>query len=168
MRLIRIALILSIVAAAAGLSVALALGALWFPAALIVLLGGIWISAQGVRAGWIGWAIMALFTAAAAIAAWLDLQQGLVMVGLTGTVSAWDLEHFKRKLEDADVVEGLTGLSRRHLIGVLLADAVGLAAGWAALRLQLQLSFGVAILLGLMALVGLSRVIILLQRREAA
>ena len=164
--MIRLASTASVLVATVGLAVAFLIGGLWVPAALVVLGGGLWVGAQRVCVPWINWAMMGSFTAAAAGGALLGLGPHFLLVGLTGAVSAWDLEHFRRQLGDVNVVERRAVLSRRHLARVLLADVISLIAASAALRLRIELSFAVAVLLGLMALIGLSRVMTLLRREE--
>lgn len=153
---IAVALIASIVLAASALILAYALGALWLPAAAILLLGAAWIVGQ--QLSWRGgaWPMMGLFVVVAAAGAWLELNPILLVVGLIAALSAWDLDGFARQLRRVDAVEQEQGLQRRHLRRLLLVDGLGLLLAVLALNLEIDLSFGVALILGLIALLGLS------------
>ena len=166
--MIGVALIVSIVAATAGISAAFMVGSLWIPAAAIVLLGIVWAGARRARGDWIAWTMMGLFTVVAAAGAWLELRPVFLVIGLTAAVSAWDLDHFRRQLDGADLVERRTVLSQRHLRRLALVDAISIIAAAAALNVRVELSFAVAVLLGLVALIALSRTVSFIRRDEGA
>jgi len=167
--MVGIGLIMSIAISTAAISVPFLTASLWVPAAAVILLGVVWIGAHNSGRGpWITWAMMGLFTVAAAVGAWLELRPFLLVVGLTAAVSAWDLDHHGRNMENADLVERRTLVDKRHARRLAVVDAISLIAALAALRVRIRLSFSVAILLGLVALIGLSRVMTFLRSEEDA
>jgi len=166
--MIRIAFITSVVVATAGISTAFAMGSLWIPAAAVVVLGPLWVLGHKLQLPWLAWAMMGLYTVGGAVGAWLELRPVFILVGFTAAVSAWDLDHLLGQLGGVDRVEQRATLSRRHLRRVILVDVVSLIAALAAINLRIEFSFAVAVLLGLVALIGLSRVVSLIARGEGA
>ncbi len=160
------ALITSIVLAASALILAYALGALWLPAAAILIFGLAWIVGQRLGWRWVAWLMVGSSVVAAAVGAWLDLSPVLLVVGLIAALSAWDLDGFARQLKRVDAVEQKQVLQRRHLRRLLLADGLGLLLAVLAVTVQVDLSFGLALILGLIALLGLSRAIGFLRRES--
>ena len=154
--MIAIALGSSVVLATCGLMAAYAIGALWVPAGTILVLGILWIA--GCKRDWplLGSLMLGLSTLAAAVGAWLGLRPVFLVVGLAAALSAWDLDHYWRELRNADVVERRRTLSWHHLRRVLIVDGISLLCAAVALRVRIELSFAAALLLGLIALVGLS------------
>lgn len=158
------ALTVSILAAASAMAAAYALGGRWLPALAVLLLGALWIAVE--RTGW-SWAaslMLGLFSFAATAGAWQGLNPVLLVVGMVGALSAWDLDHFTRQLRSVDDVEEERSLSRRHLRRLLVVDALGLASAGVALTVRVRLSFGVALVLGLVAILGLSQAIGFVRR----
>lgn len=154
--MIATALIVSIVLGSAALMVAYALGALWLPVFGILILGVLWVVGQRLRWTWMASVMVVLCGVAAAVGAWLELNAILLVVGLIGALSAWDLDHFTQRLRAVDSVGQERALKRRHLQRLLAADGLGLVAVVLAVNVQIKLSFGLAIALGLIALLGLS------------
>jgi hypothetical protein len=158
------ALITSIVLAASALMLAYAFGALWLPAAAILISGLLWIVGQRLGWRWVALPMVGLFVVVAAVGAWLDLSPVLLLVGLIAALSAWHLDGFARQLQRVDAVERERALQRRHLRRLLLVDGLGLLLAVPALTLQINLNFGLALVLGLIAFLGLSRAVGFLWR----
>jgi len=111
---------------------------------------------------------MGVCTVAAAVGAWLDLRPLYLVISLIAALSAWDLDHFWRELRHSDHTERKRALTWRHLRRLWIVDGIGLLCSAVALQVRIELSFGVAIVLGLLALVGLSRTIGLLGRETGS
>lgn len=158
------ALIVSIVLAVSALAGAYAEAGLWIPAALIVSLAVSVIFTQRSGKAWTASLTTVLLASAAAVGAWLELQGWLLLMGLIAALSAWDLDAFARQLRSVDAVEQEQALKRRHLERLLIVDALALLLGVSALTVQIRLSFGLALVLALIALVGLSRALGFLGR----
>lgn len=162
------ALIVSVVLAVSTLAGAYAGAGLWMPAALIVILGVPVIVAQRMGKGWVVSLTAVLLASAAAVGAWMELYRWLLLIGLIAALSAWDLDAFARRLSSVDAVEQEQALKRRHLQRLLVVDALGLLLGVSALTVQIRLSFGLALVLALIALVGLSRALGFLGRGSSS
>ena len=91
---------------------------------------------------------------------------GWMLFGLVATLVAWDLDHFRQRLQQAGQIEGEVELRRAHLQRLLAVVVLGGLAGVVALTFQVRLNLGWIILLGVVAIVGLSRVIGRLRRES--
>ncbi len=165
--MISVALTVSIILAASALIVAYGLGALWLPAAGVLALAALWILGRRQNWAWISWLMLTLFAIAAAAGTWLDLKPLPLVAGLIAALSAWGLDDFARQLRHVDAVEREQALKRRHLRRLLIVDGLGLLFAILALKVQIKLRFGLALVLGLVALVGLSRAIGFLRRESS-
>jgi hypothetical protein len=147
-----------------ALALGYGLGGLWAGGALVAALGLFWL--LGHRAGW-GWmasAMLILFVGAAAVGTWLGVGAGWTSLGVVAALSAWDLDHFARRLRDPGRIVGARELERRHLWRLLIVDGAGLLLAAVALGIKLKYGLGVALLLGLLAVLSLSRAIGFLSR----
>jgi hypothetical protein len=154
--MITTALTISIVLAASALTVAYGLGGLWIPAAVVLVVGALWVLGERAGWSWISWPMVVLFAGAAAVGALLSLNHILLLIGLIAALSAWDLDHLARQLDRVDAVEHESAMKRRHLLRLLAVDGLGLLFAVVALLVEIRLSFGLALVLGLVALLGLS------------
>jgi hypothetical protein len=158
--------LVSIGLATFALALGYGLGGLWAGAALIAALGLIWLLGQRAGWGWVASAMLVLFVGAAAVGTWLGVGAGWTLLGVVAALSAWDLDHFARRLKGAGRVVGARELGRRHLRQLLIVDGVGLLLGAVALGIKLKYGLGVALLLGLLAVLCLSRAIGFLSRES--
>ncbi len=157
-----IALAISILVSASAVAAAYAVEGLLIPAAVILAVGLPWLLRGRSSSVWIAWLTAGVLAMASACGAALGANAWLLVIGLVGALSAWDLDAFARQLWSVDEV--VQELERRHLARLLIVAALSLVLTGLALTVQLQLSFGVALALGLVALVGLSRAIGMLGR----
>jgi hypothetical protein len=79
---------------------------------------------------------------------------------------AWDLERFAQRTRAADRIVALEALTRSHLRRLLVVSVLGLGLGAIALGAELPIGFGPVLLLGALAILGLSRAIRWLQRAD--
>jgi hypothetical protein len=152
--------------ALAGLTLALGYlgGGLWIGAAASLALCGLWLLGL-----WRGWhrldpAGLAGLIGLAGIGVWFTRPPGLMLLGVVAALAGWDLARFAQRLRAVGQIEGVEALGRAHLRRLALAGAAGLLLGVLALVIRVSLSFGAALLLAALALLGLSRVIGYLNR----
>ena len=136
-----------------------ALSGLWSGMLLILALGLLWLIGQGRGWGGVASATFVVFVGAAVIGLWLGLAAIWMLLGVVAVLTAWDLDRFAGRLRDVGQVEGVQALERHHLQRLVVVDGLGLLLAAVALRIEINLSFGVTFLLGLLAVLGLSRVI---------
>ncbi|MBC8074608.1 MAG: hypothetical protein H7Y32_00910, partial [Chloroflexales bacterium] len=138
----------------------------WIVVTVLLTLGVVW--GLGERRGW-DWAGglgLAGVTAAAAWGAWNGLATSWLLCGEVLALAVWDLDRFERLLARADRVTNAAALWRGHVLRIAPVLAAALLLGLIALNLQVTLSFAWMILLGVLALLGLSRAIGLLRRES--
>ena len=129
-----------------GVGVAVAFGLLW--------LAGDWRSwdwaADVCLAGWVG---------LAALGTWQELPAGWMLIGVVAALATWDLGHFAVRLRAAGAILPPADLTRAHLRQLAIVIAAGLLLGGIALGIQVELTFGWALLAAALAIIGLSRLI---------
>jgi hypothetical protein len=96
----------------------------------------------------------------------LGVGAGWMLLAVVAALSAWDLDAFVRRLKDAARVVDRDALERQHLLRLLMVDGLGLGLAAVALGVRVRLGFGLVILLGILAILGLSRVISLLRHES--
>jgi hypothetical protein len=150
----------------AALVLGYGLGGWWAWAPVILVPGVLWLVGQ--RQGW-GWTAQVGFVClvlAAAIGLWLDLATGWMLSGAVFALCAWDLDHFSRRVKKTERIEEARSLEQRHLQRLLIVVGLGLSLAILALEIKLRLTFLMALLLGLLAILGLSRTVAFLRRES--
>lgn len=134
-------------------------------AVIFVLLGGGWWMGERWRAvppsvrRWLRAAGLVSFVGGAVNGLWLEVGAGWMLLGVLGALAAWDVMHVAARLRAVDQVIHREALERAHLRQLLLAEGFGGLFGAAGLLMRLDLRFGIALLLGLLGFVGISRLI---------
>ena len=148
------------------LAVGYAVGGEWTFSLILLAVGVLWWLGQG--RDWNGLASVVLmgFVVAAAIGLWRGLPAGWMLVGVVAALSAWDLDHFARRLSSVERVEMRPALEQRHLRRLAMVDSLGLLLAGVALVVRYKFSFGVALVLGLVAVLGLSQMMGYLRRES--
>ncbi|MEW5872780.1 MAG: hypothetical protein AB1894_26205 [Chloroflexota bacterium] len=135
---------------------ALALGysseRLWIWALLLVLLAVFVRLALPGTPGDKGTALFVLLVAAAAVGVLNGVSSLVMLVAVLFALSYWDLEAFDRRLGRIELDEATQLLQQAHLKRLLVVLGVSLILGLTGIAVQIRLSVGWGILLGLMAL----------------
>ena len=152
--------------AAIVLAIGYAVGGVWKISLILLAMGVLWWIGQ--KRHWNLFAPVALlgFVVAAAVGLWMGLPAGWMLVGVVAALSAWDLDHFARRLRSVERVEMRPALERLHLRRLVSVDGLGLLLAGMALGVQYKFSFDVALVLGLVAVVGLSQMVSYLRRES--
>ncbi|HEY46721.1 MAG: hypothetical protein AMJ88_08215 [Anaerolineae bacterium SM23_ 63] len=115
---------------------------------------------------WVTSLELLLFVGLAAIGLWQGLPFGLMLLGMIAALIAWDIESFHQRMEVAERVDYREALERKYLQRLLIIEGSGALLAVAAVSLTVTFSFGSALLLGLLAVIGLSRTIGFLRRES--
>jgi hypothetical protein len=152
--------------AAIVLAIGYAVGSVWRVPPILLAVGALWWIGQ--KRHWNLFASVALvgFVVAAALGLWVGLPAGWMLVGVVAALSAWDLDHFARRLRNVERVEMRSTLERLHLRRLVSVDSLGLLLAGMALVIQYKFSFDVALVLGLVAVLGLSQMVSYLRRES--
>jgi hypothetical protein len=127
-------------------------------------LGGVWAAGIILQRRWFcvvalpGMVIVAVGAAFAQVAPFVSLA-GLVM-----TLTAWNLEELERRLIQADRVVDELALRRVHTARLLAVSGLALGIGVLASVVRFEIGAIGALLLGALAVLGLSRIVTLLRR----
>lgn len=157
---------LSIVVAMMALALGYGLGNVWGGVGFTLAMGLLWLLGRWRNWDWTAPSVFALWVGTAAAGLWLGLGAGWMLVGVVAALSAWDLEYFARRLQDAGHAEQAVALERVHLRRLLAVNVAGLALGAIALGIHIRLSFGLMLVLALVAVWGLSRAVRFLRQEE--
>ena len=136
-----------------------ALSGLWLWIAAPVLMGLIWLYGwlrnyhPMTTVGLVG------FTIGAALGALYELPPMLCLVSLLAAVTAWDLDYFNRRLGKQKSSAETQALERNHLLRLLVVWLIAVPLAGMTLLVNLKLSLWAAILVAIVAALGLNRMI---------
>jgi hypothetical protein len=147
--------------AAAGLVPAIAYGAAgrWGEALIGVALAGAWVGGLRRRVAWAGSACFLGLVLLGGFGALSAVPSGWGLAGVVAALVAWDLSGFALVAQGAGKVVDEAALWRAHLRRLAAVAGGGLLLGGAALLVRAEIGFGWALLLGVVAVVALSRAI---------
>ncbi|HWQ12367.1 MAG TPA: hypothetical protein VNL77_06180 [Roseiflexaceae bacterium] len=149
----------TIIAAAFIAAAPYALAGRWVGAFVCLVVGIGWLGGARRGLGWPAAAGFLLLVGAAALGALSGLPPGWGLAGVVAALAAWDLSGFQQRLAAAGRVVDEPALWRAHLRLLAAVAGLGLALGTAALLVRTELSFGWALLLGLIAAIALARAV---------
>jgi len=159
-----ITMIVSIVVGTAALVWGYSSAGLDSPARWLAVAGAAWLLAQWRRVHWVGSIILLAFVAAAAVGLWIGLPLSLMTLGAVGGLLGWDLADFTRRLHFASATDDLRGMELRHLARVAIVSAIGLGIAGITAIVRVKIPFELAVILVLLAAIGLTRLVAWLQR----
>jgi hypothetical protein len=160
-----IALILGILLGTASLAMGYSqAGATDYPR-WFLLLAVLWLFAHYRKWYWFSSIALLIIVVAAAYGVWREFPTVWMLLGAVGGLLGWDLSDFARRLSYAAPMDDTRGMERRHLerAGIVAALGVGLALLSIYIRIN-RLAFEVAAGLLLLAVLGLTRLVIGLRK----
>ena len=101
-------------------------------------------------------ALLALFVVVAAIGVTVDLSTPLILIASTAALISWDLTNFVESVTDNQREETKRRLEGFHLRSLAVASSAGLLVSLIASYASFELPFGVMLLLGLIAMGGIT------------
>jgi hypothetical protein len=131
-----------------------------------ITLGMLWLYGERRMSGWAASVMLVCCVVAAAFGILLGVHPGFLLVGMVAALSAWDLDHFYRRIKSFEQVANEAEMERRHILMLLFVDGLGLLLAGAALVIRTHIAFSVAFLLGLAAAWGLGQLIGFLRRES--
>jgi hypothetical protein len=159
--------IASIVLAASALALGYGLNSAWAGVILIAATGFLWVLGQRRGWRWIAPCGLVCYVVIAGIGLGMRSWSSWMLIGMVAALSAWDLDHFVRRLRESGQIENAHALERRHFQRLLIVDSVSLLLGAVALGISLEFSFSIGLLLAVLATFGLTRAIGFLQRQDS-
>jgi uncharacterized membrane protein len=138
----------------------------WQWSALIIAFGIFWLYAQRRMWGRVASFGLIFFVLAAGRGIFMDISTGWLLLSVVATLAAWDLDYFVRRLKKVERVEKPHDLEQRHLKRLMSVAALGLLLGGVAIAVEVQLNFGWVLFWGVVLILGMSRLIDLLNREN--
>lgn len=160
----RPALLASILVCTSVLTVTLGFNGYLIHAMVIALIGIAWLVLQSLNKMRLDWLAFLLFSLASLILTWLDVSHWLVLTGILTALLTWDLTAFETKLQGIPP-EDTRPIESAHFIRLALVFGVGLAGIVASGFIQVNITFGLALILALLSLWGVSTLVYRLRNR---
>ena len=142
-----------------GLGYTLFLEDYWQLVFVIFGLGVAWFVGEGKGWQWLPEAGLVTFIGLAALGLYLEKPAFLMLLASIATLVTWDLSLFTRRLTQAEWVENDVAVKRTHWQRLAMTVSLGLLLGGLALGVAIPMSFGMTVMLGLLAVVGVSWVV---------
>lgn len=160
-----IALILSILLGNAALAIGYGQGGAAVSSVWFLLLAALWLFTHFRKWYWFSSVALLIMIIAAAYGVWLGYPTVWLVLGAVGGLLGWDLSDFARRLGYAAPMDDTRTMERRHLerAGIVAALGLGLALLSTVFHFQ-RLAFEVAVVLLILAALGLTRLVIGLRR----
>ena len=160
-----VALVLSIILGSGSLAYGYSQMGLANPARWFVVLGILWLLAHWRKYYWFSSLALFVILIAAAFGVWVEFPTIWMLLGALGGLLGWDLSDFARRLSYASLTDDVVGMERRHLGRVGIVAALGFALAVLSLYIRInRLAFEVAVGLVLLAVLGLTRLVMGLRR----
>lgn len=160
-----IALVLSILFGTASLAVGYSQGGVPDYSRWLLLLPVLWLVAHFRKWYWFSSIALLIMIVAAAYGVWQGFPVIWMLLGAVGGLLGWDLSDFARRLSYASPMDDTRPMERRHLerVGIVAALGLGLAILSVTIHVQ-RLAFEVAVGLILLAVLGLTRLVMGLRK----
>lgn len=160
-----ILMVVSIVVGTGALFWGYSLADLDTPARWLLAAGAAWLFAQWQRLHWAASLALLVFVGAAGYGLWIGLPASLMTLAAVGALLGWDLAGLLYRLRFAALTDDVKSIERMHMARVTVVSALGLVIAGLAAVVRIKLSFELAVVLVLLAGIGLTQVVSWLQRR---
>lgn len=136
----------------------------WLP--LILITSGAWLWGRPRRkwASSVGFFLHVVLAAGGVIG---GAASSWMLVAVVGALFAWDLDDWIWRQQSIGLDRVPPILKRQHLSRLLAVTGIGLCLAFIPLLISLRLSFGMVLLMGLLAALGLRQVVAFLRREGA-
>ncbi len=126
------------------------------PVAIACLItGSFWLISLWRQWTWLASLGLFAFVGAGAAGVWLGMNPILVAFSMLGSLLAWDLAGFSRRLRGMAPEDDLRRIEKTHFVRLAGLGAIGMVLVLAGLGMNLRFSFGWAFLLTLAAILGI-------------
>lgn len=133
---------------------------------IMIGIGGSWVFAQQMGWSWVNSLGFLLYYSMATLGAFLEISALWLIVGAGFALAGWDSALYLIRIENFIDNPRHEILSQRYFYRLIVVISVGMGMGALAALIQLQISFGIAFLLGLIIFLGLGQTIRYLRRES--
>jgi len=132
-----------------------------------MIFGTVWLVAVWQRWRWFAYFGLISYFLAAALGLWIfNFPPGWMFAGSIGALLAWDLTYFRYRQQFVASDEERQGLETRHLVRVAAVALLGFALASVAMAVKLQFNFEWALLLAVVAALGITQIISWFRKRN--
>jgi hypothetical protein len=117
--------------------------------------------------GWVLSILLAIFSGLAAAGFYLDVEPAWLVLGIVAALVAWDQEHLSSRIKSAGRIDSQAMLIRKHWVRLVWVCLAGLLLVGLTYLIQVEFTFGLAVVLAILAVIGLSQGIAFLRRSGA-
>jgi hypothetical protein len=149
----------AILIASIALTLAYTIELIWLGAFTAIGLGFLgWFGQNKQEMPWINDLFLAGVVIQAIIGTLLGLRPYLLLPAVIGVLAAWDLARFQQRLADAPISDSVRKIEKRHLSLLALALMSGGIFSGVVLTTRIHISFGIALVLGVILIISLGQV----------
>lgn len=143
----------------------------WLIALLAAAAAALWLADYARAQHRLASPMLVAFVVLAAVSAGLPGGRALAPLAVVAALAAWDLDRFAARMDAVAATDEAQRAERRrlevqHLYRLAVVAVLGLALAWLAEAIRVELSFGWAIVLGLLAALGLAALVRALVRES--
>jgi hypothetical protein len=160
----RILSIAAFVLSAVSISAGYVLADLPWVSAIFFLIGALWIIVEIKDWNWPCSLLLFLLVLSAAVGIVVLVEPIWSILATVLALAAWELNYFRRKIQGVSWVRKEETLRNRHNLRVLALVITSTVLAWVTTRIQVDLGFGIALVLAIISLAGLSRAVVFLRR----
>jgi hypothetical protein len=154
----------AIIVAVGLLCLAFALIRIWIAIPFLVIAGSAWLWGSFLRKEWAA-PFGLIVTVSACLLGLVEQRPAplaltvIMLFSLVAAMAASDLGHFILRIQAVEKVDLVEKLEKNHLTRLGIVLGIGTLLGAAALLVQIQLNFWIAIGIGLLAIISISRML---------
>lgn len=141
-------------------------GGLVLGAFFAVALGGLWYIGHALKWRYLASFELTVFFGLAAVGTFFDINFIWLLVGMGSALAAWDLDQFSQRMERFPIEESFLKLEQNHFRRLLVILIPGTILAAVVPTIQIELTFTWALILGLIAIYGLSQTVKYLRRES--
>ncbi|HEY3290460.1 MAG TPA: hypothetical protein VGK87_10060 [Anaerolineae bacterium] len=149
-----------VIAVVAAIGVGYGLIGSWVGGAFAIGFGGVWLlthlSGYHPAVAVLMWLCL---TGIAAIGIVLGLSSALMLIAVVAALCAWDIAHYEQQFDAVSRIDNSDALDRAHYMRLALTALISLALGAVALLIRVNLSFALALVIALMAVILLGQLV---------
>lgn len=157
----------AMVVATAALALGYGVAELLWGVPAVLLITGIWFLGDRRGKSWVGSLGLSALAMLAAVGSLLNVASIWTIVALSAGLVAWDIGRFNRLLGSVKWVNEAGSLEKRYRNRLALIAVLGVVVAISATIIRVSFSFGIALLLGLISVIGFSRAISYLRQESA-
>ncbi len=124
----------------------------------VALLGVLWIVGLYKRWKWCGNLMFLIIIGICTVGLYFNLSFVWLLLGLTGALSAHDVNRFEQRKSMAGIIKNLHGMEKHHLIRLMTVIIFSLILGTITPFINIRIEFGMVLSLGILTVFCMNRV----------